>query len=434
MQFNIITIFPEIFTNFLSTGLVARAKEQGLINVETTNLREFAINSYGQIDDTPYGGGSGLVLRPEPALQAIQKAKTKTPNAKTILFSPRGRPLTHDLLQQLTNDCAGPDSGLILFCSRYEGIDQRIVDNYVDLEISLGDFILMGGEVPAMSLIEGITRLIPGVLGNPESLQEESFREGLLEYPQYTKPQNFMNLEVPQVLLSGNHKEIARWRKDKALKDTLERRPDLVSKTIKQASGAICGNSGENLNVALIHYPVRNKNGEIVTSSITNIDIHDIARSAKTYDLSKFYVVHPTKILRQLALKICEHWESGYGATYNPNRREALQLVSVVSYFEDVIADIELRTGKFPKVITSSAKKAATNTQPRISFIELKAMLATTTEPYLLLLGTGWGLSEELLERADYHLEPINSCTGNYNHLSVRAAASIMFDRLFGDN
>ncbi|MCB0323151.1 MAG: tRNA (guanosine(37)-N1)-methyltransferase TrmD [Bdellovibrionales bacterium] len=420
MHFQVLTIFPELFDPFARLGLLGRAVQSGLLSLETTHLREYAINTQGQIDDTPYGGGSGMVLRPEPAAAAIRDARSRFPGASVVLLSPRGRPLTPTVAKELAGEAS---KSLILLCCRYEGIDERIVDSFVDHEISVGDYVLMGGEVAAMALMEAVTRFVPGVLGNPDSITSESFESGLLEYPQYTKPREFEGKAVPEVLLSGNHREIDSWRAEAARRVTAERRPELLLQVpLEQPPLA-----GE-LNVALIHYPVVNKEGKVVTSSITNLDLHDIARSARTFGLSRYYLVHPSKTLRRLMHKICEHWFEGYGLEYNPNRSDALQTVSLVPDFDDVLMDIESRTGMLPRIITTSAKQA-----PGVStFEEVRRLLFSDPRPHLLLLGTGWGMADELMERADIRLEPINGFTG-YNHLSVRAAAAIMFDRLLGN-
>lgn len=417
MKFQILSIFPELFAEFSRLGLVGRACADGLIEIECRQLRDFAINSQGQIDDTPYGGGSGMLLRVEPAVAAIEEAKKKDPSAKVVLMTPRGKPLTQKMLRELTAERVSANSGVIFLCSRYEGVDERVAENWVDLEVSVGDFIAMGGEAPTMMMIESMTRLIPGVLGNPESLVNESFESGILEHPQYTKPADFRTHAVPEVLLSGNHALIAKWRYDRAQADTANRRPDLLSKGLPACE----------LNVALIHYPVLNKEGNIITSSVTNLDLHDIARSGTTFGIANYYVVHPTKALRRLSEKICEHWETGFGAQYNPNRKQAIERVRIVPDFDDVLADIEARTGMLPLVISTSAKKNA----GALIFSELGAKLSNSSKPILIIFGTGWGLAPEILERADFHLEPVCGHT-EYNHLSVRAAAAIIFDRLFG--
>lgn len=444
MQYQVLTIFPELFEQFRQSGLVGRGVEKNLLDIKAHSLRDFAINSYGQVDDTPYGGGSGMVLRPEPAVAAISSAKERDPRAKVVLFTPRGKVFNREIARDLVDVCQKDQGGLILLCCRYEGVDERIAENWVDYEISLGDYVMMGGEVAAMALIETTSRLLPGVLGNPNSISDESFESGFLEYPQYTKPQDFQGLEVPEVLLSGHHAQIEAWRRDRSQSDTKVRRPDLIVGAESRDLVTVVNDSVENdsregdtlvsqglpsceIDVALIHFPVHNKEGKTITSSITNLDLHDIARSVKTYGLGRYYIVHPTKALRRLMGKICQHWEEGYGLHYNPNRGEALEKVSLVPDFDDVLIDIESRTGSLPKIISTSARQG----KDTVSFPHLRSVLHQASEPHLMLLGTGWGLANEILERADYQLEPVCGFT-EYNHLSVRAAAAIMFDRLLG--
>ena len=466
MKFHILTIFPELFEPFKKYGLVSKALNEGLISIESTQLRDFAINTHGQIDDTPYGGGSGMVLRIETAAAAIRHAKTKLPDAKVVLFSPRGEVFTQEMARKMANaeqiisanECnrtsaesvsqksvaselengnsaesapqKGANSDYILLCSRYEGVDERVIEQFVDIELNMGDYIVMGAEVPAMAFIESVSRLLPGVLGNPKSTETESFENYLLEYPQYTKPAEYEGLTVPSVLLSGNHKEIQKWQEAQSAEITQQRRPDLWEKAqehkkhCKKLQPTV---TNPHISLALVHYPVFGKRGEIITTSITNIDLHDIARTCKTYDAESLYIVHPTKILRRLSEKIFEHWDTGFGATYNPNRREALALLKIVPTLEDVILDLQTRSGKKPTIVTTSAKSGSDT----ISYEKLRTIISRTDTPFLILFGTGWGLADEVMELAKYRLDPILG-RGSYNHLSVRSAAAIILDRLLG--
>jgi tRNA (guanine37-N1)-methyltransferase len=414
LRYQILTLFPELFNEFKSTALIGRGVKNSLIDIELIHIREFAVNTQGQVDDTPYGGGSGMILRVDAAVPAIEHAKRKDPDAKVILFSPSGQMLKQNLAKELIREQSSKNAGFILLCPRYEGIDKRVADNWVDLEISIGDYLLMGGEIPAMTFMESTARLIPGILGNPNSIVEESFSNALLEYPQYTKPSEYRGEKVPDILLSGNHKAIEKWRYEQSVKHTIEKRPELLGDKISAK-----------VFIALLHHPVTNKQGDTITSSITNIDLHDIARSAKTYGIERFYAAHPVKLMRRLALKICEHWETGYGATYNPNRSEALNILSVVSDFDDILMDIQASTGLLPKLIVTSAKPS----DKQINYPKMRAILASSNDPYLIIFGTGWGLGTEIMERADYYLEPVSGHS-NYNHLSVRAAAANVLDRL----
>jgi tRNA (guanine37-N1)-methyltransferase len=224
MQFHVITLFPEMFTA-LEAGLIGRAQAGGLITVRTHNLREHGLGNYRQVDDTPYGGGSGMVMRPEPLAGAIDQVMAQNPKLLRVLMSPQGEMLDQTVVRELAQN----KPGLLLIAGRYEGIDARVL-SMVDREISIGDYVLSGGELPAMVVIEAVARLLPGVLGNPESLTEESFGPwGMLEYPHYTRPEEFRGMRVPEVLLSGDHRRIRAWREAEARKRTVQRRPHLLS-------------------------------------------------------------------------------------------------------------------------------------------------------------------------------------------------------------
>jgi tRNA (guanine37-N1)-methyltransferase len=227
MRFDVITLFPELFTPFLSVGITRRAFESGQLDVQCTNPRDFATGNYRRIDDRPFGGGPGMVMMAQPlelALMHIQSQRTDS--APVVLFSPIGKRLEHAAVQRWSSS-----SGAILVCGRYEGIDQRFIDTQVDEQISLGDFVLSGGEVPAIALLDAVARLQPGVLSDADSHHMDSFNpslDGLLDCPHYTRPEEWAGLQVPDVLLSGHHGQIERWRRDQRLRLTAQHRPDLL--------------------------------------------------------------------------------------------------------------------------------------------------------------------------------------------------------------
>lgn len=228
MDFHVITLFPEMFAA-LDAGLIGKARKQGLITIATHDLREHGIGTYRQVDDTPYGGGSGMVLRPEPIAAAIETVLAGSSNLIRILMTPQGEVFD----QAIARELASSGRGLLLIAGRYEGFDER-VRAMADRELSIGDYVLSGGELAAMVVIEATARLLPGVLGNPDSLSEESFGpSAMLEYPHYTRPEEFRGMRVPEVLLSGDHGKIARWRQNEARLRTERRRPDLNSKQHK---------------------------------------------------------------------------------------------------------------------------------------------------------------------------------------------------------
>jgi tRNA (guanine37-N1)-methyltransferase len=227
MIFDILTLFPDFFTPFLSQSILKRAQDKSLIKINIHNLRKWTKDKRKTVDDKPFGGGPGMVLMPEPIFKAIEDLREK--ETYIILLSPQGKVFNQSYAKKLLKY-----KHLILICGHYEGVDERIRTNLIDEEISIGDYILMGGELPAMVLIDCISRLIPGVLGNEFANVWESFENYLLEYPQYTRPANFRGLRVPEILLSGKHKEIEKWRYEKALEKTKKLRPDLYHKYVKE--------------------------------------------------------------------------------------------------------------------------------------------------------------------------------------------------------
>lgn len=224
--FDVITIFPEIFNAYLNESIIKRAIQRRLIDVKIYNLRDFTTDKHKTVDDYPYGGGSGMVMKIEPIYNAINSIKSDSVERLTIMLSPQGKTYTQEMAEELSRT----KKRILFICGRYEGIDERVREFLIDEEISIGDYILTGGELPALVIIDSITRLIPGVLGDEKSLKEESFTWGILDYPHYTRPPEFMGMKVPEILLSGNHKEIQRWRRKEALKRTLQKRPDLLKK------------------------------------------------------------------------------------------------------------------------------------------------------------------------------------------------------------
>ena len=223
MHFTVLTIFPEMFDSFRAHGIIRRAIEGKKIITSTINIRDYATDRHQMTDDRPYGGGSGMVMKPEPLAAAIRAAKEKAPSSRSILMTPQGRVFNQHMAKQLT-----AFSELILICGRYEGVDERIAYDLVDDEISIGDYILTGGELAAMVVIETVTRLIPGTLGAEASAENDSFSEGLLEHSHYTRPRNFEGMQVPEVLVSGHHQEIEQWRHESSVMRTLLKRPDLL--------------------------------------------------------------------------------------------------------------------------------------------------------------------------------------------------------------
>jgi tRNA (guanine37-N1)-methyltransferase len=232
MQFEVFTLFPEVFEPYLNTSILQRARQRGLVEVHLHNIREWASDRHQVTDDTPYGGGGGMVMKPDPIFAAVEGVLGSPPACPVILLSPQGRTFSQALAQELLGlplPQGVERPRLALLCGRYEGVDERVREHLVSDEVSIGDYVLSGGELPALVLIDAITRLIPGALGDPCGALDDSYASGLLEYPHYTRPPEFRGWRVPEILLSGDHARIERWRRQQALRRTWQRRPDLLA-------------------------------------------------------------------------------------------------------------------------------------------------------------------------------------------------------------
>jgi len=430
-EIHILTLFPDLFDGFLRESILGKALQEGRIAIRLCNFRDFADGKHKSVDDVPFGGGSGMVLMPGPAVAALEALPAGT---RKILLTPQGRRFDQAAAARLADE-----ERLALFCGRYEGFDERIRE-HVDEELSLGDFVMQGGEVAAMAIIEAVVRLLPGVLGNADSPREESFAAGLLEYPQYTRPREFRGREVPETLVSGHHEAIRRWRRKEALRRTVRRRRELLSSAGlteedrelleqledagEQATAGRCP-----IHVLLIHHPIKSRTGEIIATSVTNLDIHDIARASRTYGVAGYHLVTPILLQRELVHGVAGHWLEGASGARVPERAQALALVRVSDSFDAALAAIRVQEGRDPLVVMTSAQSHG---RPTTGFDALRERLATETRPVALCFGTGWGLADELLERADLLLDPLQG-SSDYNHLSVRVAVGVTLDRLLGD-
>lgn len=428
MRIDILTLFPEMFAP-LDASMIKRARERELVEIHVSNIRDYTTDKHQITDERLYGGGAGMVMKPEPLAAAVLAAKAAD-HPRVIITAPSGRPFTQAVAREFAKE-----EQLIIVCGHYEGIDQRFIDAMSTDVISMGDFVLTGGEIPALAITDSVCRLIPGVLGDERAAEEESFSDGLLEYPQYTRPPVWEGMEVPAVLQGGDHKKIAAWRRERSLERTYQVRPEMLSTApLSPGDAAFLAELRAKeeqpfqLYVALLHYPVYNKKKQLITTSITNLDLHDIARAACTYGLKGYYIVQPIQEQRELIQQLVDHWQSGFGAKYNPDRGEALELVRLQPSLENTIQAIAAESGQRPRLIATSAGLEQSLTAPKA----LRRIMEREGGSYLLLLGTGWGLADEVLEQADFRLQPIYGCFG-YNHLSVRSAASILLDRLLGE-
>lgn len=566
MKFTVITILPELIEPALTAGVVGRAREAGKISVATITPRDFTHDRHRTVDDTPYGGGPGMVMKAEPLIAAIERATMRAPDdldvdvepadiattaridrnelreaveldrlataitsgdqedivttqpfaradlddqraalqpndnerlanqraviegaladvessigklesalggdldalapttvtstvgplpvasasrqesapggdldalvptasraAKPhrILLSPSGKPLTQARVREL----ATAHDHLILVCGRYEGVDQRAIDLAIDEEISIGDYVLSGGELGALVIIDAVSRYVPGVLGEATSVDDESFSAGLLEYPQYTKPAEVRGLTIPTVLQSGNHAAIASWRKQQAMHRTVARRTDLWRRyQPTKADNKLLAPLRKRTHVALVHHPVVDRVGTVITTSLTNFDIHDLARSSMTYGLAGYHIVTPITSQREKAHHIAQLW---MGDEQGEHRAAALRLVRTADSVESVIAALTADHGAAPLVVATSAKPTSFPRAERRAPTELVAEATLNPAPLLILLGTGWGLADDLIPAVSRVLTPIEGAS-DWNHLSVRSAGAVLLDRLFG--
>ncbi|MDB4976506.1 MAG: tRNA ((1)-)-methyltransferase [Myxococcaceae bacterium] len=430
MRFEVITIFPELFESFLEKGLVAKAHANRTIEVVRTNPRDFSGNKHRSIDDAPYGGGSGMVMMPGPILEALE-SRESAGRLHRILLTPQGKPFTQATARRLASLPA-----IALVCGRYEGVDERVREA-MDEQISLGDFVMTGGEVAAMAVIEATARLLPGVLGNIVSTHDESHAEGLLEYPHYTRPPEFRGQAVPEILLSGDHAAVDRWRRKETLRRTRRERPDLfrahtpsaLDRTLLSELAAERGQPRAPIYIGLVHHPIRDREGQIVATAVTNLDVHDLARSSRSYGLDGYYVITPITAQRELVLKILDHWVRGSGKKRVPERAVALSDCQPIESIEAASKAIAERHGSDPRIVVTAARLP--NGSAPIAPSLLRAEMQKSDRPWLILFGTGHGLAPEVLNSAEFSLPPIRP--GTYNHLSVRAACAITLDRLFGD-
>ena len=429
MNFHIVSIFPHYFESPLSSGLMSKAVENGLVKLDHVDVRQFAGGVHKSVDDRPFGGGPGMLLKLDPMIKALDSIESK---GRIMMLSPRGVPLNQAQARALSTE-----EDITLICGRYEGIDERLLDLYPIELVSVGDFVLNGGEAGAVCLIEAVARLLPGFMGHEDSGDEESFSAGLLEYPHYTRPDDHQGLIVPEVLRGGDHGKIAAWRRECSLSTTLSDRPDMLPKarlTVedidflrKQPRTRL----GRNLYIALCHYPVVNKFGEKVAVSVTNLDLHDMARVARSYGLGGFYATTPIEDQKALADKLLTHWKQGAGSQANPDRAEAFSKVKVFDDIEAAVLDIKAQTGQCPRLAATSARLDRRKmAEPAMTYSEVQGWLANS--PVLLIFGTGHGLAEEVLSKTDGILRPVRYLD-DYNHLSVRSAVAIIVDRLIAD-
>ena len=433
LHLTVLTLFPEWFTSPLDTALFGRARAAGLIDTRLVNPREAALDRHHTVDDRPYGGGPGMVMILDPLVRTLRAEAGQRPGGRlgrTLLMSASGRPFTQAMAEDLARE-----PSLTLICGRYEGIDARLAAVCADVaaieEVSVGQAVLNGGEAAAMTIMEAVTRLVPGFMGKEASGEDESFSTGLLEYPHFTRPELYEGVGVPAVLTSGDHGKIADWRRERSLQTTLTRRPAMLNEApLTAADRRVLRNTphewkARNLHCALIHHPVWLDRKKVGATSLTNLDVHDIARCSCSYGLSSFTVVTPLADQRAILESLTAHWRDGAGGAANPDRAAAFARVSQADSLQEAVEQLQARTGQRPLLVGTSARDEG-DTRPS----EVLAML--TERPVLLVFGTGHGLAPEVLDACDAVLRPLRFMNG-YNHLPVRGAVAITLDRILGD-
>ncbi len=429
MEVSILTVFPEIYHNFLQTSLIKRAQEQETISFDVRAFSSFC-EPKERIDGPTVGHGSGMAIRPEVIERSVTAQEEKHGKAYRIFLTPQGKKLDQRLAQKVAQKLQ-EQKHVMFIAGRYEGIDERAVQEYADLELSIGDYVLMGGDLPAMVAIEAVSRYLPNVVGREESVEKDSFSGPFLDFPPYTTPpREWKGHKIPEVLLSGNHKAMDEQRLDKAAERSVLEHFDWVrSHCLERKDQERAAKYIPTHYCALLHGDVVVDKGRVGNSSVTTLDIHDIARSARTYGFKEYFVVTPLEDQQKIVNSILGFWDAA-GVAYNHNRADAVSHVKLARDLEAVKAAIKEKEGIEPLVIATSAQ--VVGGVPSITYFDQQEVWSQK-RPVLLIFGTAKGLSQELMRQCDYVLGPVLGFS-NFNHLSVRSAAAIIFDRWLGIN
>lgn len=428
MKISVLTLFPELYKPFFDVSLIKRAQEKGTISCHVNNLLSYAQPKV-RIDDTTFGHNAGMLLKPDVIEQAVDASERDFGKAYKIILSPQGKTLTQPRLKDLY-DRIKDQKHIVVIASRYEGLDARVENHYADELVSVGNFVVMGGDIPAMLLLEGLLRFVPGVVGSKESVQLDSFSGAFVDYPEYTRPVVWKGMEVPEIVRSGNHAAIESWRQEQAAQATVKKHFNWVrSVSTTKAEKKLVKKYIPHHYVALMHNDIDLKEGRVGHTSVTSIDIHDIARSSATYGLKTFFIVTSLKDQQKMVEKMLRFWiDEKVGGDYNNNRHQAVRTVQVKFELDDVIAAIEEKEGKKPLIIGTSARES--DFLKVVTYFE-QDVVWSHDRPILFLFGTGSGMSEDLLNRCDYMLPPLQGFS-DFNHLSVRSAVAIILDKWLG--
>jgi tRNA (guanine37-N1)-methyltransferase len=431
MKISIGTLFPKLYSEFLSSSIIGKAAREGKIIFDLINVLDFYQKE--RVDAPIAGHGPGMLLKADAIKKTVEKVEAKSKNKKVfkIFFSPHGKTLNQDLIKRIKNKTQKENLDLLLIAGRYEGCDARAEDKYADEIISVGNFVTMGGDLPAMIFIESLVRLLPGIVGNVESIEQDSFCNNLIDSAHYVNPDIWEGVKIPEVLKSGNHKQIEEWRKNNSLKRTLIdghfnwwRNRKLSEQEKNDAKQTI-----PNHYCILLHNDVVMPDGQIGESSVTSIDIHDISRSASTYGIRGAYIVTRLDAQQKLVNNFLDFWHKGRGTEANENRAFAIKNTKCLPEIDDVLSDIEKDEGKKPICIVTSSRRNVPH-ENMLNYSD-QSKIWKQNRPVIFIFGTAHGISNELMKNLDYKLIPIDGLE-KFNFLSVRSAAAIIFDRWLG--
>ncbi|MBA3752237.1 tRNA (guanosine(37)-N1)-methyltransferase TrmD [Candidatus Dependentiae bacterium] len=427
MHISIVTLFPELYKPFLETSLVEKAQITGVVSFSLENIFAYC-SPKERIDAPSFGHGAGMVLKPEIIQKAVEKQEASYGAAYKIFFSPQGKKLDQKLLATIASELQARQH-LMLLPARYEGMDSRVEEYYADVVVSIGDYVLMGGDLPTMVLIEGMLRLIPGVIGKQESVEHESFSGPFVDYPEFTAPVEWKGIRVPDVVRSGNHGQLASWRRTEAARKTVYHHFGWLRSHVKNKEDKkLVASLMPSHYVILMHSHVMVDQNREGNSSVTSLDIHDIARSACSFGIKKYYIITPLLDQQHNVKRLLEFWHTEVGLEYNPQRHEALALVQLVSTLEEAMQEIQKREQNEPLLIATSAQ-----TYDLVEIISYsdQERVWLHKKPVAFVFGTARGLTGGLMNKCNYMLGPIEGFS-SFNHLSVRSAVAIVLDRWLG--
>ncbi len=428
-RISILSVFPTLYDEFLKTSLVKRAQLEQKIMFDSAGFSSFC-EPKERIDGPTAGHGEGMAIRPEVIERAVIAQELLHGKAFKIFVTPQGKKLTPRIAQKIASIIQNNEH-VMFVAGRYEGIDERAHEEYADLEVSIGDYVLMGGDLPVMVILEASLRYIDGIVGRKASVDKDSFAGAFVDYPTYTvPPRQWKARSIPDVLLSGNHAAMEAWRTSVAVRKSVIGHFDWVRSHVNSNQDkALVAKALPSHYVALLHDKVLVQNGVVGTSSVTSMDIHDIARSSKTYGIKEYFLVTPLKDQQKIVETMLHFWHTA-GVEYNENRSNAVGLVSLRESLESVVAEIEAKEGIKPLIIGTAAR--AMGDIELISYHD-QEIVWEHGRPVLFIFGTAKGLCQEVLKGCDYLLMPVEGFS-SFNHLSVRSAVAIILDRWMGIN